>query len=143
VCAHIFTYMRTEITCVCIYLHICALRLRVCAYIYIFLANEHVGFFALLSSGYGPLLGYTCTTLLVDDTGFHTKGTGTATAVCSFMTSAHKWPSLENLLSRPVLSLFGCRPPMIVRFAPEGGRMQRVLSLFVRSCRVKICRQGL
>ena len=34
VCVHIFTYMRTEITCVCIYLHICTLRLRVCVYIY-------------------------------------------------------------------------------------------------------------
>ena len=58
-----------------------------------------------------------CAALLVGDTGFHTKGTGTATAVCSFMTSAHKWPSLESSLSRPVLPLLGCRPPMLV--APE------------------------
>jgi hypothetical protein len=62
-----------------------------------------------------------CETLLVGDTGFHTKRTGTATAVCSFMTSAHKWPSLESSLSRPVLPLVGYRPPMIVRVAPEGG----------------------
>ena len=75
-----------------------------------------------------------CAALLVGDTGFHTKGTGTAMAVCSFMTSTHKWPNLESSLSRPVLPLLGCRPPMIVRVAPEGGRMQRALSLFVRSC---------
>ena len=84
-----------------------------------------------------------CATLLVGDTGFHTKGTGMTTAVCSFMTSTHKWPSLGISLSQPVLPLLGCRPPMIVRVTPEGGRMQRALSLFVRSCRVKIGRQDL
>ena len=62
-----------------------------------------------------------CAALLLGDTGFHTKGTGTSTAVCSCMTSAHKWPSLESSHSRPVLPLLGCRPPMIVRVAPEGG----------------------
>jgi len=31
---------------------------------------------------------------------------------------------------------------MIVRVAPEGVRMERALLLFVRSCGVKISRQG-
>jgi len=66
-----------------------------------------------------------CAALLVGDTGFHTKGVGTVTADCACMTSAHEWPSLESSLSRPVLPLLGCRPPMLVRVAPEGGRMQR------------------
>ena len=33
----------------------------------------------------------------------------------------HQWSSLESSLSRPVLPLLGCRPPMLVRVAPEGG----------------------
>ena len=68
-----------------------------------------------------------CAALLVGDTGFHTKGTGTATAVCSCMKTAHKWPSLKSSLSRPVLPLLGCRPPMIVRVPPEGGRIGPVV----------------
>jgi len=60
-----------------------------------------------------------CTAPLVANTGFHTKGTGTATAGYSCMTSSHKWPSLQSSLSRPVLPLLGCRPPILVRVAPE------------------------
>jgi len=62
-----------------------------------------------------------CTAPLVAKTSFHTKGTGTATAGYLCMTSSHKWPSLQSSLSRPVLSLLGCRPPMLVRVAPERG----------------------
>jgi len=62
-----------------------------------------------------------CTALLVGDTGFHTKGTETATASCACMTSAHKWQSLETSLSQPVLPLLGYRPPMLVRVAPGRG----------------------
>ena len=36
-----FVYMHTEITGVCIYLHICKLRLRVCVYIYIIFTYIH------------------------------------------------------------------------------------------------------
>jgi len=41
------------------------------------------------------------------------------------------------------LQLFGCRPLMLVRVAPEGGHMQQALSLFMQSCVVEIGRQGL
>jgi len=64
-----------------------------------------------------------CAALHVGDTGFHTKIAGAATAGCACMTSAHEWPNLEGSLSRPVLPLLDCRPPMLVRVAPEGGRM--------------------
>jgi len=66
-----------------------------------------------------------CTVPLVANTGFQTKGTGTATAGYLYMTSAHKWSGLEISLSRPVLSLLGCRPPILVRVAPERRRMRR------------------
>ena len=62
---------------------------------------------------------YACTAPLVANTGFHTKGTGTATAGYLCMTSSHRLPSLQSSLSRPVLPLLGCRPPMLVRVAPE------------------------
>jgi len=73
-----------------------------------------------------------CTAPLVANTGFHTKGTGMATAGYLYMTSSHKWPSLQSSLSRPVLPLLGCRPP-VVRVAPERGRMRRA-SLTRGSC---------
>ena len=66
-----------------------------------------------------------CAALLVVDTGFHRKGAGTATASCACMTSAHEWPSLENSLSLHVLPLLDCRSPILVRVAPEGGRMRQ------------------
>ena len=31
-----FVYMHTEIAGVCMYLHICKLRLRVCGYVYVY-----------------------------------------------------------------------------------------------------------
>jgi len=66
-----------------------------------------------------------CTAPLVANTGFQTKGTGTATAGYLCMTSSHRLPSLQSSLSRPVLPLLGCRPPMLVCVAPERGRMRR------------------
>jgi len=66
-----------------------------------------------------------CTAPLIANTGFQTKGTGTATAGCLCMTSSHRLPSLQSSLSRPVLLLLGCRPPMLVRIVPERGRMRR------------------
>jgi len=64
-----------------------------------------------------------CTAPLVAKTGFQTKGTGTATAGYLCMTSSHRLLSLQSSLSRPVLPLLGCRPPMPVRVGQEGGRM--------------------
>ena len=61
-----------------------------------------------------------CATLLVADTDFHTKGTGTVTAVCSCMTSDHKWPSLESSLSRPVLPLLDQAPNASARCTRRG-----------------------
>jgi len=65
-----------------------------------------------------------CPALVVGDTDFHMKGAGTETAGGAYMTSAHEWPSLESSLFWPILPLLDCRPPILVRVAPEGGRMR-------------------
>jgi len=74
-----------------------------------------------------------CTAPFVANTGFQTKGTGTATAGYLYITSSHRLPSLQSSLSRPVLPLLGYRPPMLVCVAPEGGRM-RWASSTLRPC---------
>jgi len=74
VCVCVYVYVCVTMfvcVCMCVCVCVCKLGWHTCKYTHTFemlgrfskthelLTNEHVGFFALLSSGHGPLFGYT------------------------------------------------------------------------------------